>query len=45
MSGNQTVRSEAERKALSRRNIRTALGLGLVALLVYVGYFLFRYMT
>jgi len=37
--------NEADRKALARRNILTAVALGVVAVCVYVGYFLFRYMT
>lgn len=34
-----------DRKTLARRNKLTALGLGLVALMVYIGYFLFKYLT
>lgn len=40
-----TEQDNAEQKALARRNIRLALGLGFLALCLYVGYFLFQYMT
>lgn len=40
-----TKHDNADRKALARRNIRLAVGLGILALCLYVGYFLFQYMT
>lgn len=38
-------REAADAQELARRNRWTALGLGLLALLVYVGYFLFKALT
>lgn len=40
-----TQSDNTDRKALARRNKLTALVLGLVALLVYLGYFVYRTLT
>lgn len=40
-----TERHNEEQKALARRNIRLAVGLGILAVCLYVGYFVFQYMT
>jgi len=37
--------NEADRKTLARRNILTAVALGIVAVCLYVGYFLFQYLN
>lgn len=40
-----TQQRHTTHKAMARRNIKTAVGLGVLALCLYVGYFLFQYMT